>query len=142
MITTFVLVFTVLVISAILGGYLASSNGDNASGFIGVILCVVGILGCVAVLIGGGVGGAFGFNTYTETTTNNFSKALSTDHSAVTIVYNNQPYLFNQYDVVNNFDSITNITVCERYSIFGVRGDFNIKIITPRNNRAVNLHEP
>lgn len=96
-----------------------------------IIIGVILMTATVMFPIVSGFGGEFGYNTYKEITTTTFSKALLSDHSAVVINYADKPYIFNQFNVVHNYSSISNIIICERRSTFGKQMEFNIKIVTP-----------
>ncbi len=100
---------------------------------IGALLVIIGIVGTLVNVLFGGVLGAFGYSTtkiYNET---EFSKALSSDFSKVIIVYKNKPYIFDQYSVVNNFNSITNLGISESKSLFGCELEYKFFIVTPSN---------
>ena len=135
MLTSFILYALVFVILAIVGFVVAGKAYSASWGVPGMILGLISSVALLALLLGGGVEGQFGYNTYREVPTANFSKALLSDHSAVVIKYPNddsgRAYTFPQFNVVNNYYSITNILICERRSVFGCQTEFNIKIVTP-----------
>jgi len=137
MITSFILTLIVFVAVFFLGIWIISSSNTNVSQIFGTILSVVAAFGFVIFLLTSGIGGAFGYNTYTEITTSNFDKALTTKRNAVTIVYEGGAYIFNQFDVVNNFESITNIVICNRKTVLGLEIK-DIKVLIP-NKDAVTL---
>jgi len=128
----FTLMFIVLAIGS---GCIAAKARSEGVGVLSTILCMVLSVAAFVLLLAGGLGGQFGFNTYKEVLTTNFSKALLSDHSAVVIKYPNddsgRAYTFPQFNVVHNYYSITNILICERKSVFGCQTEFNIKIVTP-----------
>ncbi len=135
MLTSLILYAVLFTILAIIGFVVAGKAYDAAWGVPGMILGLVASVALLALLLGGGVSGEFGYNTYREVPTSNFSKALLSDHSAVVIKYPNddsgRAYTFNQFNVVHNYYTITNILICERRSVFGNQTEFNIKIVTP-----------
>jgi len=135
MLSSLILLAVTFVILAVTGFVVAGKAYSAAWGVPGMILGLIASVALLALLLGGGVGGEFGFNTYREVTTSNFSKALLSDHSAVVIKYPNddsgKAYTFSQFNVVHNYYSITNILICERRSVFGNQTEFNIKIVTP-----------
>lgn len=124
----FTLIFLILGITSI---YIGSSSGSELVGGLCIIIGVILLTATVMFPITGGFGGEFGYNTYKEIITTNFSKALLSDHSAVVINYADKPYIFTQFNIVHNYSSISNIIICERRSAFGNQMEFNIKIVTP-----------
>ena len=141
MLSAFILTTVIVVVITILGGWLVfkTIGGSNdASAFLSVLLLFAGIVGIMCVLVGGGLAGHFGFSTYTETTIpiTQFSKALSSDHNSVIIIYEGKPYLFNEYFVVNNYEKITNILVKDRESILGNQVEWNVVIPVLQKNES------
>jgi hypothetical protein len=127
----FTLMFAILAITT---GCIAAKADSEGVSILATILCLVLSVATIVLPLAGGCGGEFGYNTYKEVPTTNFSKALLSDHSAVVIRYpaeNGQSYTFTQFNVVHNYSSITNIIICERKSVFGNQTEFNIKIVTP-----------
>ena len=122
-------------ILAIGSGCIAANVRSEGVSILATILCLVLSVATLVLPLAGGCGGEFGYNTYKEVLTTNFSKALLSDHSAVVIKYPNddsgRAYTFNQFNVVHNYESITNILICERRSVFGNQTEFNIKVVTP-----------
>lgn len=133
MLTTFITTMVVLIASAILGFWMSNKFDWGWKHGMGVILGLMGTIGGVLFFILAGMTGEGGFKTYTETPTTQFTKAMAADHSSVTIVYGGKPYLYEQYNVVNNFDSITNILICEGRSVIGAQTKWDIKIVTSPN---------
>ena len=131
MLTSFILINLILLIITIIGWILFSDYNSYAKSVIGGLMWFIGTISLIVFFLVAGIHGEFGYNTYKETSTTNFSKALANDHSSVTIIYNNKPYVWLHYNVVYNFDSITNIIVCERTSVLGCQVDETMKIVTP-----------
>lgn len=116
-------------------GIIATKTDSEGIGIISTLFCLCSFVALLILLLGGGISGLFGYNTYKEFPTENFSKALLSDHSAVVIKYPNddsgKAYTFSQFNIVHNYYTITNILICERRSVFGNQTEFNIKIVTP-----------
>lgn len=119
----FISITIILAVLAVFGFILIEHHVD-----LGGILIVIGIIGLFIVLLFGGAAGLFGFRTTTEKSTMSFSKALMSDKGSVVIVYNGKPYRFEQADVVNNYDSISNIVIIEGRSPFNCLASFNIRV--------------
>lgn len=130
MLTSFILYVVSLLILTITGFYMSFNFFDWRGLFGGCM----GLLSSIALLfiIAGSICGDIGFDTYDIKTTENFTKAIATDHSSVTIIYDKQPYVFEQFNVVNNFDTITNIVVAEKKNLFGFTLNTAIQILTPK----------
>lgn len=131
MLSSLILLAVTFVILAITGFVVAGKAYSAAWGVPGIILGLVASVALLALLLGGGVNGDFGYNTYKEITTTNFTKALTKDHSSVIIMYDGRPYVFTQFNIVHNYESITNILIYEKRSVFNIQTEFNIKIVTP-----------
>jgi len=89
----------------------------------------------LSLFCAGGLGGEMGFSTYKETSITNFSKSLSSDHNSMIIIYEDRPYLFNEYKIVNNFNKTTNVVIKEKISVLGVSDNWELTpIIPPQQN--------
>lgn len=95
-------------------GYYLAEYKDNAWG---VPIVFVSVVMFMLLLVGTLAGGFFDKNI--STSTQQFSKALTTDKTRVIIVYGESLYSFTTAQVVNKFDSITNITVTQNFNLFG-----------------------
>ena len=132
MIVSYISIIILLILLGIIGKVIADTIEFNYfyEAF-GVILAFVSFTAAFLFGIYAGFGGGFGFNKYTEVTTSNFTKAITTDKNSVVIVYDGKATVWPQYSVVTHFDYITNIIICERRSVLGNLIESNIKIVTP-----------
>ena len=133
MITSYLLTLFILAILAIVGITCGLKINNVA---LGVSLTILGMISTASFFIfafAAGLGGECGYNTYKEYATTDFTKALATDHSSVTIIHNGTPFIFKDYNVVHNFHSITNILIYERTSVLGCTIEKGFKIVTPNN---------
>ena len=128
MLASFILYAMVLVVLTIAGFVTADKARCEGWGIFGMIVGLISAVAFICLIFGGGCGGEFGFNTYKEVPTTNFSKALLSDHSAVVIRYDDVSYTFNQFNAVHNYNNITNIVICEKKSVFGCQVLFEVKV--------------
>lgn len=133
MITSYILITLLFLLLVILGFTVFSKTNSDAIGIPSLIIAILSSAAFIVFGVSAGVGGEWGYNTYKEYSTTEFTKALATDHSNVTIVYKNKPYVWKDYSVVHNFHSITNILIYDRISVLGNPIEAGMKIVTPKN---------
>lgn len=128
MLASFLLYAALFLILAIVGFNVVVKCDSANWGIPGMIVGLISSVAFICFVVAGGCGGEFGFNTYREVPTTNFSKALLSDHSAVIIRYCDANYTFTQFNAVYNYNSITNIVICEKRSVLGCQVQFDVKV--------------